>query len=140
MAAWARGIWPIGIGDGGNEVGLGALRDVVRTRVAVGAACGSGGGIAAVSSSASLVTAVVANFGVAAIAAMIALPTDDRDVLPAPDLEQRSLEACVAAGAGDGQHNECVVSVDGLAAGAYGAMLELIADAVDRARRRRGVS
>jgi hypothetical protein len=51
----------------------------------------------------------------------------------------RSLEACVAAGAVDGQHNECVVSVDGLGADAYGAVLELIADAVDRARRQRSV-
>lgn len=142
VAAGALGIWTIGIGDGGNEVGMGALRDVVRTRVAAGAACGCGcgGGIAAVSSSASLVTAVVANFGATAIAAMLALLTDDRDVLPAPALELRSLEACVAAGAVDGQHNECVASVDGLAAGAYGAVLALIADAVDRARRQRGVS
>jgi D-glutamate cyclase len=141
VAAGARSIWTIGIGDGGNEVGMGALRDVVRTQVAAGAACGCGcgGGIAAVSPSASLVTAVVANFGATAIAAMLALLTDDRDVLPPPDLELRSLEACVAAGAVDGQHNECVMSVDGLAAGAYGAVLELIADAVDRARRRRRV-
>jgi hypothetical protein len=71
---------------------------------------------------------------------MLALLTNDRDVLPAPALELRSLEACVAAGAVDGQHNECVVSVDGLAAAAYEAVLELIADAVDRARRQRGVS
>jgi len=142
VAAGTRGIWTIGIGDGGNEVGMGALRDVVRTRVAAGAACGCGcgGGIAAVSSSASLVTAVVANFGATAIAAMLALLTDDRDVLPAPALELRSLEACAAAGAVDGQHNECVVSVDGLAAGAYGAVLELIADAVDRAWRQRSGS
>ena len=38
VAAEARGIWTIGIGDGGNEVGMGALRDVVRTQVVAGAA------------------------------------------------------------------------------------------------------
>jgi hypothetical protein len=70
---------------------------------------------------------------------MLALLTDDRDVLPSPALELRALDACVAAGAVDGQHNECVASVDGLAAHAYGAVLELIADAVDRARHRRSV-
>src|SRR4029453_18169707 len=126
----------IGIWNGGNEGGMGALRGAVRARVAAGAACGCGcgGGIAAVSSSASLVTAVVANFGATAIAAMLALLTDDRDVLPAPGLERRALEACVAAGAVDGKHNECVMSVDGVAEAAYGAVLALIADAVDRAR------
>ena len=141
VAAEARGIWTIGIGDGGNEVGMGALQAVVRAQVVAGSTCGCGcgGGIAAVSSSRSLVTAVVANFGATAIAAMLALLTDDREVLPSPALELQSLDACVAAGAVDGQHNECVASVDGLAADTYGAVLELIADAVDRARYRRNV-
>ncbi len=141
IEAESRGIWTIGIGDGGNEVGMGALQAVVRAQVAAGSACGCGcgGGIAAVSSSRSLVTAVVANFGATAIAAMLALLTDDREALPWPALELQSLDACVAAGAVDGQHNECVASVDGLAADAYGAVLELIADAVDRARHRRSV-
>jgi hypothetical protein len=66
------------------------------------------------------------------MAAAMALLTGRRDVLPAPELELRALEACVAAGAVDGQHNECVASVDGLAADVYGAVLMLIADAVDR--------
>jgi hypothetical protein len=134
LAAGTAGAWTIGIGDGGNEVGMGALRDVVRARVRAGAACGCGcgGGIAAESASASPVTAVVANFGATAIAAAMALLTGHRDVLPAPALELRALEACVAAGAVDGQHNECVAAVDGVAADAYGAVLALIADAVER--------
>jgi hypothetical protein len=142
LAARSAGVWTIGIGDGGNEVGMGALRDVVRARVKAGAACGCGcgGGIASVSIAASPVTAVVANLGATAIAASMALLTARRDVLPAPARELRALEACVAAGAVDGQHNQCVPSVDGLAADVYGAVLVLIADAVDRVLRERSVS
>jgi hypothetical protein len=134
LAASHAGISTIGIGDGGNEVGMGALREVVRARVKAGAACGCGcgDGIAAVSVATLPVTAVVANLGATAMAAAMALLTGRRDVLPAPELELRALEACVAAGAVDGQHNECVASVDGLAADVYGAVLMLIADAVDR--------
>jgi len=133
-AAHAAGTWTIGIGDGGNEVGMGKLRHIVQARVKAGAACGCGcgGGIAAESESAALVTAVVANFGATAIAASMAMLTGQRDVLAAPSLELRALEACAAAGGVDGQHNECAASVDGLDAEAYGAVLTLIADTVDR--------
>ena len=142
LAAAAAGIWTTGIGDGGNEVGMGRLRDVVRARVSRGASCGCGcdGGIAAESVAASLVTAVVANFGATAIAASMALLTRRLDVLPTAALELRALEASVAAGGVDGQHNECVASVDGLAAPAYGAVLALITDTVDRVLRERSGS
>ena len=134
-AAHTAGTWTVGIGDGGNEVGMGKLRRIVQARVKAGAACGCGcgGGIAAESESASLVTAVVANFGATAIAASMAMLTGERDVLAAPSLELLALEASAAAGGVDGQHNECVASVDGLPAEAYGAVLTLIADTVDRA-------
>ena len=134
LAAHQRGVWTIGIGDGGNEVGMGALRDVVKTQVKAGAACGCGcgGGIAAESASASIITAVVANLGATAMVASMALLTGQREVLPSPAMELRALEACAAAGGVDGQHNECVASVDGLAAQTYGAVLTLVADTVDR--------
>jgi hypothetical protein len=142
LAAHAAGTWTIGIGDGGNEVGMGALREVVRSQVKAGAACGCGcgGGIAAESIAASPVTAVVENFGATAIAAAMALLTGRRDVLPLPAQELRALDASVAAGGVDGQHNECVASVDGLGADAYGAVLALIGDSVDRGLRERSVS
>jgi D-glutamate cyclase len=134
QAAHQAGVWTIGIGDGGNEVGMGALRDIVKAQVKAGAACGCGcgGGIAVESVSASLVTAVVANLGATAIAASMALLTKRRAVLPSPAMELRALEACAAAGGVDGRHNECVASVDGLPAETYGAVLTLVADAVDR--------
>jgi hypothetical protein len=142
VAARSAGVWTIGIGDGGNEVGMGALRDVVRARVKAGAVCGCGcgGGIAAASVADSLVTAVVANFGATAIAASMALLTGRRDVLPAPALELRALDACAAAGGVDGQHNACVASVDGLASDVYGAVLTVIGDVVDRVLRERSAS
>ena len=139
IAAHRAGIWTIGIGDGGNEVGMGALREIVKAQVKAGASCGCGcgGGIAAESVSASVVTAVVANFGATAIAASMALLTGQRDVLASPELELRALEACAAAGGVDGQHNEAIASADGLGAAAYGAVVTLVADTVDRVFRER---
>jgi len=139
IAAHRAGIWTIGIGDGGNEVGMGALREIVKAQVKAGASCGCGcgGGIAAESVSASVVTAVVANFGATAIAASMALLTGRRDVLAAPERELRALEACAAAGGVDGRHNEAIASADGLGAAAYGAVVTLMADTVDRVFRER---
>ncbi len=134
LAAAARGTLTVAIGDGGNEVGMGALRDVVERCVPNGKACGCGcgGGIAAQSEAAVLVTSVVANLGASAIAASLALLTGQREALPSVELEMRALAACAAAGAVDGQHNECVDSADGLGRSAYAAVLETIGALVDR--------
>jgi hypothetical protein len=134
VAAGARGVLTVGIGDGGNEVGMGGLRDAVEAHVPRGAACGCGcgGGIAAQSEAAALVTAVLANLGASAVAASLALLTGRRAVLPSPELEMRSLAACAESGAVDGQHGECVDSADGLDDSAYAGVLEVIASVVDR--------
>jgi hypothetical protein len=134
VAAGARGVLTVGIGDGGNEVGMGGLRDVVEAHVPRGAACGCGcgGGIAAQSEAGALVTAVLANLGASAVAASLALLTGRREVLPSPELEMRSLAACAAAGAVDGQHGECVESADGLDRRACAGVLEAIAALVER--------
>jgi hypothetical protein len=134
VGAGARGVLTVGIGDGGNEVGMGGLRDVVEARVPRGSACGCGcgGGIAAQSEAGALVTAVLANLGASAVAASLALLTGRREVSPTPELEMRSLAACAAAGAVDGQHGECVESADGLDRRAYAGVLEAIAALVER--------
>ena len=134
VAAAGRGVLTVAIGDGGNEVGMGGLRDVVERHVPNGktCGCGCGGGIAAQSEASAVVTAVLANLGASAIAASLALLTGRREVLPSPELEMRSLAACAASGAVDGQHNESVESADGLGARAYAGVLETIAPVVDR--------
>jgi hypothetical protein len=134
VAAPPRGVLTAAIGDGGNEVGMGRLRDVVEAHVPNGRACGCGcgGGIAAQSEADLLVTAVLANLGASAIAASLALLTGRREVLPSPELEMRCLAACAASGAVDGQHNESVESADGLGARAYAGVLETIAALVER--------
>jgi hypothetical protein len=139
VGAGARGVPTVAIGDGGNEIGMGSLRDVVEAHVPKGktCGCGCGGGIAARSEAGTVVTAVVANLGASAIAASLALLTSRRDVLPSTALEMRALAACAASGAVDGQHNECVPSADGLGASAYAGVLEIIAAIVDRQLGRR---
>ena len=62
-AAMDNGIPVVAVGDGGNEIGMGKVADVVKTAVPFAALgdCPCGGGIGAVSSADILVTAAVSN-------------------------------------------------------------------------------
>ena len=134
VAAVGRGIPTIGIGDGGNELGMGRLRDIVAARLAAGrdCGCGCGGGIATAAEAQALVTAVVSNFGATAIAASLALITRQREALPSVELELRSLDGCIAGGGVEGRNYQTLPTVDGMGARAYEGVLAVIADIVDR--------
>ena len=128
LAAQKNLIPTFAIGDGGNEVGMGELQDITKEIVPAGkeCGCGCGGGIAAVSKADFLMTATVVNWGATAITAVLSLITEKRNVLASPELELRSLESCVSAGAVDGFHNEAIPSVDGIAKSYYNNLISLI--------------
>jgi len=71
--AQKRGILTVGIGDGGNEVGMGVIEDVVRKFVPYGntCRCPCGGGIAATSKADVVVTAAAADWGGHAVSGML---------------------------------------------------------------------
>jgi hypothetical protein len=90
------GIYTVGIGDAGNEIGCGRIRrDVERIHPA-------GRLIATVAETDALVIAATSNWGAYGIAAMLAFLRRDPELLHRPDMGRRMLEACAAAGAGDG--------------------------------------
>jgi hypothetical protein len=105
--AASRRIPSLGIGDNGNEIGFGLIRDAVRkhkprgeilaTRVATDV----------------LVAANTSNWGgygvVAAMAAILSRP----ELLHTPDDEERMIRACVAANGVDGSTGQHLPQVDG---------------------------
>ena len=115
----ARGPVTVGIGDGGNEIGMGAVRakiarlDPLRARIAT---------VVPVDH---LVVAGVSNWGGYGIVAALARLTGN-DLLHTPELERRLIEACVAVGAYDGVTRRREHTVDGLSAETHAAVVDLL--------------
>lgn len=126
-AAW-RSIPTIGIGDGGNELGMGLVADAVRAHVAFGGSCrcGCGGGIGAATVTDVLVTAGVSNWACYAIVAALAVRLGLPDLLHTPAAERRLLRRGAELGLLDGVAGVVEESVDALPPTTHVAMVELI--------------
>ena len=109
----------VGIGDGGNEIGMGAVRakiarlDPLRARIAT------------VVPADHLVVAGVSNWGGYGIVAALARLTGN-DLLHTPELERRLIQACVAVGAHDGVTRRREHTVDGLSVDTHAAVVDLL--------------
>jgi hypothetical protein len=109
----------VGIGDGGNEIGMGNVRsrlarlDVLRAR------------IACVVPVDHLVVAGVSNWGSYGIVAALGRLTG-LDLLHTPEIERRLIEACVSAGACDGVTRRCEPTVDSLGADIHAGVVDLL--------------
>ena len=118
LAAPARTV-TVGVGDGGNEVGMGTVRArVVR-------AGGVFPRIASVVKVKHLVVAGVSNWGAYGIVAELARLTG-RALLHTGEEEQAMVQACVDAGAVDGLTHRPEPTVDGLPLPVHIGMLELL--------------
>ena len=96
----AHGIPTLAVGDGGNEISMGLVAEVVKTSVPYAAPgdCDCGGGIGAVSSADILMPAAVSNWGCTAICAAMALRTGDKRLIHTPEMEARLLEVMTTNG------------------------------------------
>jgi hypothetical protein len=95
-----EGIFTIGIGDGGNEIGYGVIQNTVREHKLYGdqCRCPCGGGIATVTETDVLVTAEVSNWGAYAVAAGLLCMLDKPELVHGRWLETRLLDATARAG------------------------------------------
>jgi len=102
--AKSRGILTIGIGDGGNELGMGRIKDLIRERVPYGGKCQCpcGIGMAPEFVPDVLICATVSNWGAWGIEACLAAVTGNTHVLHEPTLELEVIRACTDAGGVDG--------------------------------------
>lgn len=97
----------IAIGDGGNELGLGRLRDSLKSRVTHGEL------IFCATPADYVIPAGISNWGAYALVAALSLLAG-RLLLRPPEHERALLQAILAAGAVDGCTREPTLSVDGL--------------------------
>ena len=114
MAA-EKGVLTIGIGDGGNEIGCGAIIDAVHRVQPFGrkCTCPCGAGVATVTRCDHLVLASVSNWGAYAVAAALGGLLDKPSVLHDAATEIRMLHASLAGGAMDGAYARLIPFVDG---------------------------
>jgi hypothetical protein len=109
----------VGVGDGGNEVGMGN----VRARLARAGPMLAR--IASVVRVDHLVVAGVSNWGAYGIVAQLARLTG-LDLLHTPAVERRLVEACAESGAVDGITRQREATVDGLPLDAHAALVQLL--------------
>lgn len=96
-----RGIPTIGIGDGGNEIGFGMVRDRLKTLGGLYSdcsPCSCKDGVATVISTDVLISAAVSNWGVYGVEACLASMLGNMDVIHNETVERRVLEAGVDKG------------------------------------------
>ena len=132
LLAHRRGIRTVGVGDGGNEVGFGAFRDVVASGFPGGAECQEGcesGRITTIATDV-CVAASISNWGAYGIAAALAGTLRNPHILIRPEKERELIEACLDGGARDGATGEASVSVDGVSAHGNAAAITLMHELV----------
>jgi len=98
--AKSRGILTIGIGDGGNEIGMGCIKDTIKRILPTGANCGCpcGAGTHAATETDILVACMVSNWGCTGIEANLALAFGKMEILHDRALEDKMLETAATAG------------------------------------------
>ena len=124
-----RGIATLGIGDGGNEIGMANIEAAIREKVRYGDRCRcpcQAGIVPDVATVDVLVTATISNWGGYGIASLLALAEGELSALCSEELEARVLDSYLRAGFHD-SISACVApSVDGCEAAVQLAMITLI--------------
>ena len=114
-----RRVTTVGVGDGGNEIGMGNVR------ARIGRAGALARAIASVVTVDHLVVAGTSNWGAYGIAAELSCASG-RPLLHSAEEERAMIRGCVAAGAVDGLTRRPEATVDGLPLEAHVGMLELL--------------
>lgn len=117
-------ILTIGVGDGGNEIGMGLIQGRIREALPFGDI------IAPVTETDCLVTATVSNWGAYGIAACLAVLLGQREVFHDAQLEERILHRCTDAGLIDGISGYVEEGADGLPSRVHVALVTILAELV----------
>jgi hypothetical protein len=129
--AQARGIATIGIGDLGNELGMGVVAPEVRAHVPLGET------IAAQLAADVAVVANISNWGAYGVAACLAAMLGNDAIFHDGREEVRLIEACVQAGAIDPVGGQRRAWVDGTDAHTNAALVDLLRSVVVLSQRER---
>lgn len=134
LEAKRRGILTVGIGDGGNEIGMGVIEKEIMEQIPYGAQCkcGCGGGIAPSVVTDFLVTAAISNWGAYGIEACLAALLERPEVFHDPDVEERVLHEAARASFIDGITGYVELSADGLGCSVHKAFVRLLKEIVSQ--------
>lgn len=120
------GIPTIGIGDGGNEIGMGAVKAAVHSCVPYGPI------LCAELATDVLLPVGVSNWGGYAVSAALAVNDGNPDLAHTQDRERRLLEAAPGLGLIDGSTGRTDPTADGMPMSVHLAVTELLAQLVRR--------
>ncbi len=132
LEASKRNIPTIGIGDGGNEIGMGAIPDAVAAHIPHGDV------LCSEIATDVLFPVGVSNWGCYAVTAALAIMTGNEDLIHTPDLERRLLEASPQIGLVDGTSGRLEPTADGLPMTTHMGIVELLRTTAQRAIRTGG--
>jgi len=138
LEANRRNIATIGIGDGGNEIGMGVIEEgLKRSSIPFMAKClcPCGQGTAPNTKTDVLVTAAVSNWGAYGIAACLAILLKNNDILHDAAVEERILQGTINGSFIDGITGLTNGSVDGLSIATNKALVTLLGQVVSEAHR-----
>ena len=118
----------IGIGDYGNEIGLGSLIETVRQigPSATRCTCPCGSGMATIVEAQIPMVASISNWGASGIIAALATLLGDPSILHDSSTERRMIEQCCLSGSCDGVTVKPSFSVDGVSIEGHAAMNTLL--------------
>jgi hypothetical protein len=133
--AKAKGIATIGIGDGGNELGMGLIKEVIHKHVPFGAkcVCPCQSGLAPEFVPDILLCATVSNWGAWGIETCLAAITENMHVLHSPETELNVIRRCTDAGAIDGVTGFIEPLIDYLPARICANMVEILHTIINNA-------
>jgi D-glutamate cyclase len=123
----------IGIGDRGNEVGFGAIRDeVLRLNPeAARCACGCGGTVVCATQTTLVYPSAVSNWGAYGLAAACSILEDRPGIVVRPNEERRLLQVAAVRGCRDGVKQHSAYAVDGVAGDLSTRVVAALADLAD---------
>lgn len=113
----------IGIGDGGNEIGMGNIKHLIEKYIPLGEK------IATVVETDELIVSAVSNWGAYGLVAQVSLEIGEN--LLKDWNERKNLEVLISAGLVDGIVKKPVMSVDGLSVEIHEKIVELLKETVD---------
>ena len=127
-----RGILTVGVGDGGNEMGMGMIEETVRKHVPYGETCNCPckAGIACETKTDHLIIASVSNWGVYGVVACLSAILEKKAFLHSGKNERALLLEAGRKGAVDGVTGRSTSSVDGLTSRVHVHIVELLRELV----------
>lgn len=132
--AYKKGILTIGIGDGGNEIGMANIREGIKASLEYGdkCQCACGLGIAPSTPVSLLVTATVSNWGCYGLTSMLAALRLNRNYLHTAQREELLMLTAMQAGFHDAIYGSIGMSVDNFPLQVHCSIIGLLNEAVEK--------